>query len=110
VPALQSRAHFTTTDVDEETERARRRLRDTLETAREHGLSATGPVGDPIDPFAGLEDELRSHRVEEIVVPSHPDDSANWVESALLRRIGAELHMPIRHMVVERPASSAPRG
>ena len=48
-PVLQSRTHFVTTDIDHETERARRRLSETLDWVESQGLAATGAVGDPID-------------------------------------------------------------
>jgi hypothetical protein len=101
-PVLQSRTHFVTTDIDHETEAARQRLRETLGWAREHGLLATGHVGDPIDPYAGLADELRRYDVDEVIIVTHPPEHANWVEQGMLERLRAELDVPVGLVVVDR--------
>src|ERR1041385_8951895 len=86
-PVLQSRTHFVTTDIDRETELARRRLHITLELAAKAGIQASGEVGDPIDPLAGIEDQLRRRHVDEIVLATHPLADANWVEMELLDQL-----------------------
>jgi hypothetical protein len=106
-PVLQSRTHFVTTDIDRETEAARRRLRETLAWAREHGLTATGHVGDPIDPYAGLADELRRYDVDEVIIVAHPPEHANWVEQGMLERLRAELDVPVGLVVVDRDSDLA---
>jgi hypothetical protein len=40
-------------------------------------------VGDPIDPIAGVEDELRRHRPDEVIITTHAAGSVSWVESEL---------------------------
>jgi hypothetical protein len=100
-PVLQSRTHFVTTDIDPETEDARRRLRETLRWARVRGIEATGKVGDPIDPFAGLADELRRYDVDEVIIAGHRPDHVNWVEHGMLERLRAELDVPVTMTVVE---------
>jgi hypothetical protein len=50
-PVLQSRTHFVTTDIDQETNAARQRLAQTLRWAAEHEIDATGVIGDPIAPL-----------------------------------------------------------
>ncbi|HWG07379.1 MAG TPA: hypothetical protein VN672_00060 [Solirubrobacteraceae bacterium] len=99
-PVLQSRAHFVTTDIDRETELARQRLRDTLGLAARAGIDASGQVGDPIDPLAGIEDQLRRHHVDQVVVATHPLPRANWVESDLLEQLRAQLDKPLTHIEV----------
>jgi hypothetical protein len=111
-PVLQSRTHFVTTDIDRETAQARQRLRAILSAARNEGLVAEGHVGDPIDPVAGVEDELRRHRPDEVIIATHPV-SASWVESELLERLTSELDDRVVRTVVDdagsgRPASLAP--
>jgi hypothetical protein len=101
-PVLQSRTHFVYTDIDRETEAARRRLRETLAWASEHGLKATGHVGDPIDPYAGLADELRRYDVDEVIIVTHPPENANWVEQGMLERLRSELDVPVELVVVDR--------
>jgi hypothetical protein len=101
-PVLQSRTHFVYTDIDRETEAARQRLREMLAWAREHGIKATGHVGDPIDPYAGLADELRRYDVDEVIIVTHPPERANWVEQGMLDRLRSELDVPVELVVVDR--------
>lgn len=101
-PVLQSRTHFVYTDIDHETEAARRRLRETLAWAREHGLRATGHVGDPVDPYAALADELLRYDVDEVIIITHPPERANWVEQGMLQRLRSELDVPVGLVVVDR--------
>jgi len=99
-PVLQSRTHFVTTDIDRETDQARRRLRTILLAARRAGLVADGHVGDPIDPVAGIEDELRRHPADEVILTTHAD-AISWVEAELLERLPAELDKPVTRVVVD---------
>jgi hypothetical protein len=99
-PVLQSRTHFVTTDIDRETAQARHRLQAILSAARSEGLVAEGHVGDPIDPIAGVEDELRRHRPDEVIIATHTA-SVNWVESELLERLSSELDSPVVQLVVD---------
>lgn len=101
-PVLQSKTHFVTTDIDRETEAARQRLSETLAWARDHGLMATGRVGDPIDPYASLADELLRYDVDEVIIITHPPEHANWVEQGMLQRVRAELDVPVGLVVVDR--------
>jgi hypothetical protein len=105
-PVLQSRTHFVTTDIDRETEQARRRLQTILLAARGEGLVADGHVGDPIDPVAGVEDELRRHPADEVILTTHAD-VVSWVEAELLQRLPAELDKPVIRVVVDDERSPA---
>jgi hypothetical protein len=100
-PVLQSRTHFVTTDIDRETAAARRRLRQTLLWAAEHGIEATGVVGDPIAPLAAIEDELRRHDFDEVILAMHPQEHTNWLETQLLERARAQLSIPVRRLVID---------
>jgi hypothetical protein len=97
-PVLQSRTHFVTTDIDRETAIARKRLRDTIGAASEAGMTASGEVGDAIDPLAGIRDQLRRHHVDEVFIATHPQAEANWVEAELLERLRSELDKPLQHV------------
>jgi hypothetical protein len=99
-PVLQSRTHFVTTDIDRETAAARRRLRRTLQWAAEHDIEATGVVGDPIAPLAAIEDELRRHDFDEVILAMHPQAHTNWLETQLLERTRAQLSIPVRRLVI----------
>jgi hypothetical protein len=101
-PVLQSKAHYVTTDIDEEKAKATLRLQTILAWASRQGLCASGEVGDPIDPLAGLADELRSHDVDEVLVTAHAPDRASWVEAALINGLRDQVHVPVRRLVVDR--------
>jgi hypothetical protein len=100
-PVLQSRMHFATTDIDRETAVARRRLRRTLQWAAEHDIEATGVVGDPVAPLAAIEDELRRHDFDEVILAMHPQERTNWLETQLLERARAQLSIPVRRLVID---------
>lgn len=101
-PVLQSRTHLLTTDIDRETEAARRRLLRTLAWAAGHGIDADGAVGDAIAPFARIEDELRVHRFDQVIVLTPPGARADWFETELLERAREQLRsVPVTHIVIE---------
>lgn len=101
-PVLQSRTHLVTTDIDRETEAAGRRLLQTLAWAAGHGIEADGAIGDSIAPFARLEDELRLHRFDEVIILTHPHGDVNWLETEALERAREQLRsVPVRHVVIE---------
>lgn len=99
-PVLQSRTHLVTTDIDRETEQARRRLSETLRWARGQGLEAAGAIGDAIDPLAGIADELRRFDVDEVVILTGQHHHANWLENGMLAHLGDELTVPVTHVVM----------
>jgi len=106
-PVLQSKTHLLTTDIDRETEAARWRLLQTLAWAAEHAIEADGVVGDSIAPFAGIEDELRRHRFDEVIVLTHPRSQVSWFETEVLERAREELRsVPVRHVVIEHSPST----
>jgi hypothetical protein len=100
-PVLQSRTHFLTTDIDRERAAARGRLRRTLQWAAEHDIEATGVVGDPVAPLATIEDELRRHDFDEVILAMHPQPHANWLETQLLDRARGQLNVPVRRLVID---------
>jgi hypothetical protein len=106
-PVLQSRTHFVTTDIDRETGAARRRLAQTLRWAAEHEIDATGVVGDPIAPFATIEDELRRYDFDEVILATCADRQGSWIEAEILDRAREELSLPVRQVVIDRDLPSA---
>jgi hypothetical protein len=101
-----------TTDIDRETAEARERLANTLVWAAQHGLAAHGEIGDPIDPLAGLADEMRSHSIDEILVTEHPAGQANWVEATIIDALHRQIRTPIKELVTssDAPLPGATRG
>lgn len=101
-PVLVSRTRFVTTDVDKAMNQARERLAKTLAWAKEKGLKAQGHIGDPVSPMLAVEDELRSFAPNEILVVTHPEESANWMESGFVEQIRRELDLPVSHVTIDR--------
>jgi DNA polymerase III psi subunit len=99
-PILRSRGQNLTTDVSEEIELARNRLRTILTRAGSAGIDASGEVGDPIDPVAAIENQLHRHHVDEVVVATNPLSGANPVEADLLRDLRSQLHKPLTHVEI----------
>lgn len=100
-PVLTSKTHFTVSDVDQEMREARERLREALDWVRHQGFVATGDVGDPNDPFASIEDELRRYGADEVILATHPEERRNWLEAGMLERLRAELDIPVTQVVVD---------
>jgi hypothetical protein len=100
-PVVQSRTHFVTTDIDRERDRARDRLDQIVRLARSEGIAASGAVGDPIDPLAGVEDELRRYTADQVIVTTGTGADANWVESDLLAQLSGGLDRAVTRVVVE---------
>jgi hypothetical protein len=99
-PILRSRGQNLTTDVSQEIELARNRLRATLTRAGSAGIDASGELGDPIDPVAGIENQMRRHHVDEVVVATNPLSGGNPVETDLLRDLRSQLHKPLTHVEI----------
>jgi len=104
-PILVSRARYLASDVDDELKHARRRLKETLAWAADEGITATGAVGDPNAALDAIEDELRLHAADEVIVSTLPVGQSNWLETGILARLQDELEIPVTHMVA---ASRAP--
>lgn len=96
-PVLTSHIHYGVSDIDEETEQARVRLRRSLEWVRAQGLRARGSIGDP-NPVTAIEDQLRAFGPDEVIVVRHAHPT--WQERAELERLCNELSVPIEQVVV----------
>lgn len=106
-PVLVSRARYLASDVDSELRHARRRLLEALAWADSNGITATGAVGDPNAALDAIEDELRSHAADEIIVSTLPAGRSNWLEAGILERLEDELEIPITHIVAPHPDAIA---
>jgi hypothetical protein len=98
-PVLTSKTHWVTTDVDAEMRDARKRLDETLAWARERGYHAQGHIGDPIQPMMAIEDELRQFGAHEVIIATHPVETANWAEQEMLDKLQSELDLPVIQVV-----------
>jgi hypothetical protein len=98
-PVLTSPIHYGVTDIDREIGQARARLDGSLRWARDHGIRARGRVGDP-DPVVAIEDELRDFGADEVIVVTHRDERTSWQERVELDRLGKQLDLPVRRIVI----------
>jgi hypothetical protein len=100
-PILCSRAHYLASDVDAELDEARDRLRGALAWAEAEGVDVTGTVGDPNAALGAIEDELRLHGADEVIISTYPPGRSNWLETGVVERLRDELDIPVTHVVVQ---------
>jgi hypothetical protein len=100
-PILSSRIHYIASDVDKELGEARERLSKALDWARDAGLAVTGKVGDPNVALGAIEDELRLHGADEVIISTYPRGESNWLETGIVDRLRDELDVPVTHVVVQ---------
>lgn len=105
-PVLTSRTHLAYTDIDESMRQARDRLEQSLAWARSQGLLVHGSIGDS-DPAASIEDELREFGADEVIVVTADGKADHWQEQDQLRRLRAELDVPVVHVATKRPAAQS---
>jgi hypothetical protein len=107
-PIVCSRIHYIASDVDKELDEARDRLTSTLAWARDEGLVATGKIGDPNAALGAIEDELRQHGADEVIISTYPRGKSNWLETGILDRLRDELEIGVTHVVVQPDRVSQP--
>jgi hypothetical protein len=107
-PILSSRIHYIASDVDKELGEARERLSTALDWARAAGLAVTGKVGDPNVALGAIEDELRLHGADEVIISTYPRGESNWLETGIVDRLRDELDVPVTHVVVQPDRASQP--
>jgi len=87
-------------DVDEAIETARGRLSHSVEQIRQAGIEVTGDVGDS-DPMLAIQDALQTFPADEILIVTHPDEEAAWLEEDAFDRARQTFSQPIAHLVVD---------
>jgi len=93
-------------DVDRELDEARDRLSTALAWARADGLTVTGKIGDPNAALGAIEDELRRHGADEVIISTYPRGESNWLETGIVDRLRDELDVPVTHVVVQADRAS----
>jgi hypothetical protein len=106
-PTVKSPLDLAAGDVDDEIEEARRRLDASIAALQQHGVKASGDVGEA-DPSLALEDALRLFPADEVVIVIHPRERRTWLEEDVVERARRELTVPITYVEVE-PDSGTPR-
>jgi hypothetical protein len=98
-PALSSRLRFWVSDVDPARRRAEQRLRLSLRGLSGEGMEVASAVGDA-EPLQAIADGLRVFAADEIVLVTHSEEEATWVEHDLVGK-ARELYSgyPIVHLV-----------
>lgn len=93
-------------DVDEGIERAQKRLSESADRlASEPALEVESfHIGDS-DPMLAIGDALRTAPADEILIVTHADDEAGWMESDLFDRARHEFGLPISHLTAAGPGS-----
>jgi hypothetical protein len=107
-PILCSRIHYIASDVDRELAEARERLSAALAWARAEDFAATGKIGDPNAALDAIEDELRRHGADEVIISTYPRGKSNWLETGIVERLREELEIPVTHVVVQPDRVSQP--
>src|SRR4051812_42506031 len=68
--------------------------------ARSEGIDAYGEVGDE-DPFNAAMDAIDEHKIDEVIISTHPTSSSGWMRRDLPERIQSETGLPVEHVVVD---------
>jgi hypothetical protein len=71
-----------------------------LAFARHEGIDAVGEVGDE-DAFNAAMDAVAEHRINEVMVSTHPTTSSGWLRRDLPERIGSATGLPVSHVTVD---------
>ena len=98
-PALDSKAHFWTSDNDAAIARANEVQQETVERLAEDDVDAVGDTGES-DPLLALQDALATFPAEEIVICTHPEGERNWAEEDLLEQARGRFSVPVRQIEV----------
>jgi hypothetical protein len=87
-------------DLDEPTREAEETLEASLAALRDHGVTASGEVGDA-DPVLAAADALREAPADEVLIFNDVENRARWFEIGLFDRARAMLEAPLRLVMVE---------
>jgi hypothetical protein len=101
-PALQSKKRFFLSDPDPGIERAEKVQEETVDRLGDEGIDAASGAGaGEADPLLAIQDALATYEADEIVVFTHPEAEANWLEEGVVDEAKERFGVPVRHMVVE---------
>lgn len=88
------------TAEDDARHEAERAAREASEAVVGEGR-AHAEVGDP-DPVQAIEDALRTFPADELIVVTHPEDSARWLEKESAEAARERFGLPLTHLEVDR--------
>ena len=93
VPATPTQKGFTW-DENEAIAVARERLDEFLHRLKAMGLKATGEVG-ARDPIEAVQDALRSHPVDEVILSTLPSGISRWLGQDVPTRLRGSVAVPV---------------
>jgi hypothetical protein len=96
-PALASRLGRWTGD-EASYDAARQHLDETLGALSALGVEASGKIG-ASDPIQAADDALREFAADELVIATHPDSEANWLEQDVVDTARSRYGLPVTHIV-----------
>ena len=99
-PALESRSRWLLDAPDPAIERADAVQQETVERMDEAGVDAAGDTGEA-DPLLAIQDALQTFEADEIVLFTHPDAQANWMEDGLVDDARERFDVPVRHLEIQ---------
>ena len=101
-PAAEiSRLDWLTNDEQEARAEAGERAVDAGLAVAPDAAAVEAEVGDT-DPVQAIEDALREFPAEELVLVTHPDEDASWLEEGAAEEALARFDLPITRLVAER--------
>ncbi len=97
VPPTPSRVNFQlTTDDRRELPQAQERLDRTLRLLHQHGVTASGRVGDlSAGPEQMIDDAISYFQPDEVVLVVHPSEEKHWNEDAMVKSALEKYALPI---------------
>jgi hypothetical protein len=95
-PASPARDHLRWTEGDAYL-LARENLEKGLARLQEVGASASGSIGDA-DPLLAIEDALRQHRVDALVISTLDERRSIWIRHNLAERAASKFGLPVIHV------------
>jgi hypothetical protein len=98
-PALNTKTRFFLADPDPAIDRAEQVQEETVERLNEEGVDAAGDTGEE-DPLLALQDALTTFDADEIVLFTHPESDANWLEEGVVEEAEKRFTAPVRHIIV----------
>ena len=93
VPATPAQKGFTW-DENEANAVARERLDEFLHRLKAMGVKATGEVGSR-DPIEAVQDALRSHPVDEVILSTLPSGISRWLGQDVPTRLRGSVAVPV---------------
>jgi hypothetical protein len=85
---------------------ARERLAAFLQQLREHGIMASGMIGDP-DPFAAVKNALDLFTVDHVVISTLPSTKSGWMRADLVDRVRNATSAQVDHVESQPVAEAA---